>query len=345
MRQVLCVVVLLLYCRSAAAADPDPPPASAFESPVLKRIFANWKARRQRFTSLRFVWDVSLTVPKGHPDFIDPEKKVVAKDRDHNQRGNQLWILGDDHFCAEFHEWPSNQPTKAAGKEGIVGRQTFNGELDSRFWVSITYKFVLPPQGSIHRAKEQGDFGSRQLTPILFTYRSLHPWMPWRSQDCRLITENAIIDGARYTKIEQTVSDHGIPTVDACWVDPRRDDVVVAWERRPKAGPSHPTRRGLCDYQKDRLFGWVPRHWRVEFGDDVYLISESTITAYEFNKPIPAQKFDPHFPPETYVADSAHRQWYLTKTDGSKRLLSYDEFRRLTAPVPIAGQCTKKGKN
>ena len=35
--------------------------------------------------------------------------------------------------AAESHEWPSSSTTKAVGKTGIVNRQTFNGELGSRF--------------------------------------------------------------------------------------------------------------------------------------------------------------------------------------------------------------------
>jgi hypothetical protein len=285
MRRLLFAFVLLLYCNPAAAADPPTPSGSG--SPVLERIFANWK---------------------------------------------------DDHVCAEFREWPSLPHAKWADKPGIVGRQAFNGQLESRFWVSQSEKLHFVPEGWIHPTKEQSDFGSRQFTPLLLTYRTLHPWLPWRVEDCRLITENAIIDGVRYVKIEQTVKDNGVRTVDTCWVDPRRDDVVVAWERRPNGGPSHPTWHGSCEYQKDPTFGWVPHHWRVAFGADTYLICESTVTAYDLNQPVPPQKFDPHFPAGTYVTDAARREWYFVQPDGSKRLLTHDEFRRLTTPVPISAR-------
>lgn len=329
MRRILFVVVLLLYCKSAAAADPDRAPAvSAPASPVLARIFANWKARRERVTSLHFVWDMRLTRPKGRRD--------GAEDRHQDEHGNELWIAGSDHVCGESGPWLLISHAKSADKQGIVGRQTFNGQFESRFWVSPSEKLHFVPEGWMHPAKEQSDFGSRQFTPILLTYRTLHPWMPWRLEDCRLITVNAIIDGVRYIKIEQTMKDNGVSTVDSCWVDPRRDDVVVAWERRPNGGPSHPTWRGSCEYQHDRTFGWVPIHWRTAFGADTYLICESTVTAYDLNRPIPSQKFDPHFPAGTYVADAARRQWYLVQPDGSKRMLTHDEFRRLTTPVPIA---------
>ena len=113
--------------------------------------------------------------------------------------------------------------------------------------------------------------------------------------------------------------------------------MVVAWERRPNAGPSHPTWRGSCEYQKDRTFGWVPIRWKAEFGADRYLICESTVTAYDLNQPLPSQKFDPHFPPGTSVSDSAHKQWYATQADGTKRMLTPEDFQRLTTPTPIAG--------
>jgi hypothetical protein len=338
MRNRLILAVLLICSDLAAAADPgNPPTASRAGSPVLQRIFANWKARRERITSLHFVWNERATVPKGQRDGADPVNTVVAEDRHYKQDGDELWLTGRDRLCAEYHEWPSSLPAKPAGKEAIVGRNTFNGELNSRFWISPSDKLLFVPQAWIRRAKEQDDFAARAATPILLTYRTLHPWWPWRPEDCRLITENAIIDGVRYVKIEQRVKDNGIPAVDTCWVDPRRDDVVVAWEGRPNGGPSHPTWRGSCEYQHDRTFGWVPIHWRTAFGADAYLICESTVTAYDLNQPVPPQKFDPHFPPGTYVADAAHRQWYLVQPDGSKHMLTHDEFRRLTTPVPIAG--------
>ncbi|HEX4072536.1 MAG TPA: hypothetical protein VHX68_15250, partial [Planctomycetaceae bacterium] len=336
MRHVLCVIVLVISCDLAVAADPGKQPAASGPgSPVLQRIFANWKARRERITSLHFVWDIRLTIPKGRPDGAEPDNGAVPTDRHKDEHGNELWIAGDDHVCAEFREWPSQPHAKSADKPGIVGRQTFNGQFESRFWVSPSEKMRFVPEGWMHPAKEQSDFGSRQFTPILLTYRTRHPWLPWRVEDCRLITENAIIDGVRYVKIEQTVKDNGVRTVDTCWVDPRRDDVVVAWERRPNGGPSHPTWRGSCEYQHDRHFGWVPIHWRASFGADTYLICESTVTAYDLNQPMPPQKCDPHFPPGTYVADAAHRQWYLVQPDGSKRMLTHDELGRLTTPVPI----------
>jgi hypothetical protein len=335
-RHVFFVATVLISCAPAPGADEgSPQPASAAGPPALKRILANWKARRDRVKSLHFIWDVRLTVPKGQQDGADPPNTIVTEDRHYDQHGNELWIEGDDHFCMEEREWPLAPHPKSADKGGTVGRQTFDGELDSRFWASQSAKLIFAPQGWIHRAKEQDNFAG-QIVPLLLTYRTLHPWMPWRPEECRLITENAIIGGVRYVKIQRPVDAYGFRGVDICWVDPHRDDVVVSWEMRRDGKRSYPNCRGSCEYQMDKTFGWVPCRWRGVVRVDPDLICESTVTRYEINKKISPEKFAPHFPPGTFVADSANAQWYVVQQDGSKRMLMRDEFRGLTKPVPAA---------
>ena len=191
------------FCFSIASQPPQPtrPPAapSGSGSPVLQRIFANWKARRERITSLHFVWDMRLTIPKGRRDGAEPENTVVPADRHKDEHGNELWIAGDDHVCAEFREWPSQPHAKSADKQGIVGRQAFNGQLESRFWVSQSEKLHFVPEGWMHPAKEQ----SRLRLPSIHA----HPVdLPDASSVDALARRrlpadyrvNAIIDGVRY---------------------------------------------------------------------------------------------------------------------------------------------------
>jgi hypothetical protein len=137
-------------------------------------------------------------------------------------------------------------------------------------------------------------------------------------------------------KIERPVDAHGFRGVDTCWVDPRRDDLVVSWEMRRTGERSYPNCHGTCEYKRDALWGWVPRRWtNVVIQSNRDLICESTVVRYELNQPIPAEKFSPHFPSGTYVVDGANSRYYVTQLDGSKRPLTREEFKRLTEPKAI----------
>ena len=101
----------------------------------------------------------------------------------------------------------------------------------------------------------------------------------------------------RNVKIEHPFDADGVRGVDTCWVDPSREDIVVAWEMRRMGENSYPNCHGTCEYKRDPTWGWVPHRWTntVAVGTrDV--INESEVVKYELNKPIPAETFAPIFP-------------------------------------------------
>jgi hypothetical protein len=331
MRYVLLIAISLV-CRGAciaAAAD-----ESLNKSPVLLRIFQNWKARRERVTSLHFVWDVSLTFRSTRPD-PNAVRGVVGDKSREERHTKELWLSGDDQMCLEMLERPADPRPPAVSKRGLIRRETFDGTLASQFWHSQVPNLVCVPEAWIHREKGPDGLGLNFI-PIVFTYRTLRPWRPWSPETCRVVTENAIIDGVRHVKIERPVDADGFRGVDTCWVDPNREDIVVAWEMRRTGENSYPNCHGTCEYKRDPAWGWVPRRWvnTVAVGTRD-AISQSEIVKYELNKPIPAEKFAPHFPADTYVADRPNGRCYVTQPDGSKRILTREDFKRLTEPKPI----------
>ena len=328
---VICVSAGGAACADERASAADGRPAV---SPVLKRIFHNWKARRERVTSLHFVWDQRLTFRSTSPDPNAARGPVIGRKSREEQHTKELWLSGDVQMCLDMRERPATPHATPAQNRGLVRRETFDGTLASQFWLSQAPNCCVL-EAWIYREKEPDGLGLNFI-PIVLTYRTQRPWRPWSPETCRLVTENAIIDGVRYVKIERPVEAFGFRGVDTCWVDPSRDDIVVAWEMRRTGERSYPNCHGTCEYKRDPTWGWVPHRWTNTLVQPIRdVICEAEIVKYELNKPIPAEKFAPHFPPDTYVADRASARYYVTQADGSKRILTRDEFRRLTKPKPI----------
>ena len=58
------------------------------------------------------------------------------------------------------------------------------------------------------------------------------------TENCRVVSENAVVDGARCIETQMDAINHS----ERCWVDPARDDSVVRWERRQSDCPAWKSR-------------------------------------------------------------------------------------------------------
>ena len=333
MRYIVLIAIALI-CREAGWARAADDRAAA--SPIVKRILQNWKARRERVTSLHFVWDQRLTFRSARLDPPNAAHGTVSGKNREEKDTKELWLSGDVQMCLEMQERPAGPQPTAAQNRSVVRRETFDGTLASLFWQSQSQvpNFVCVPQALINREKEPDGLGLNFI-PIVLTYRTLHPWKPWSAETCRLVTENAIVDGVRCVKIERPVEAFGYRGVDICWVDPSREDIVVAWEMHRTGEGSFPNCDGACEYKRDPRWGWVPQRWTNTSHQGMRdVICESQVVKYELNPPISAEKLAPRFPSGTYVADRASERRYVTQPDGSKRMLSRDEYSRLIRPRP-----------
>jgi hypothetical protein len=113
-----------------------------------------------------------------------------------------------------------------------------------------------------------------------------------------------------------------------CWVDPSREDIVVAGEwwgtaRRKKTGSYS------IDFRRDRTFGWVPSRWSIDFAGTMAQTAQhrgSIVTKYAINEPIPPETFVLKFPSGTELWDRSKREWFIRK-DGSKLLVPQGKGR------------------
>src|SRR5271163_3442149 len=62
--RLVCCGVFASSFVAAMAADPPASSSNGAQSPVVKRVQANWRARGERLTSFYFAWDSQSVLPK-----------------------------------------------------------------------------------------------------------------------------------------------------------------------------------------------------------------------------------------------------------------------------------------
>jgi hypothetical protein len=134
---------------------------------------------------------------------------------------------------------------------------------------------------------------------------------PW---PFRVLAENALVDGLRCIELEH--ANGGGTLVEKYWVDPARDDVIVAYELRYGRQENAWARMAISiQYRRDRVQGWIPASWTVKQGRE---ISENTVTKFTIDEKFPAETFALKTPPGTVVFDQKNLEKYRVANDGSK---------------------------
>jgi len=290
-----------LPLEDSASIASDPVPAAktpaASDSPVLKRILASWREREERMRSFYFAWDTKWIPPK------KSGKDIRVQGR------TEIWMDAEWRYAAA-KSWPKRPENNSAapGTQQTVfvpsWQHTFDGVSNRTF-------DVIMGTGRVYKADPGIELGRMAVGPLLL---SLRPFSHGGSEPkrFRVITENAIVENRHCVKLERTQEG----TVEAFWIDPSRDDVIVGWDRR------NPTSRATyvaIEYQRDREYGWVPRSWTETY----YQLPEQsrierTVVKWEINQPLAAERFSTTFPPGSTVLDEKTLEEYLIAEDGSK---------------------------
>jgi hypothetical protein len=320
-----------LFSPSARADDPA---QAAHESAVLDRIFANWKARHDRVHSIHFTWDSRMTSRKGSWDPASSPPSRLDRDQEFKQFGAQLWIDGDERICVVNTPCFKVPPAKLTDTGRVVSRWVSDCKTQSIFYVNSAYETGTPrlraaSRGHFFRsppADEQVPNGAFQA--LLLNFRPQFPSVTWRREQCRLVGENAIVDGCHYVKIQRVIegSRNTLTRDVACWVDPARDDVVVHWTVKTGSRGTAPS-NGSIKYQKDKIYGWIPSEWNYEYSGRGF--DECKVTNYAINEKIAPATFAQVFPSGTPVEDRLSKTHYVVQQDGSKTMISREEFERL----------------
>jgi hypothetical protein len=136
-----------------------------------------------------------------------------------------------------------------------------------------------------------------------------------------LLTDDAIVDGLRCTKLRETAKG---PTRTSYWFDPHQGDALVFWELELAGSrlSSLSLRYRSEKSNEPTLTVWTPTGWtnhKEGVLDDV-----SQVRAIEFNKEPPAEAFQIKFPPGTAVAidvQGSTQEAYVVAPNGTKRVI------------------------
>lgn len=234
------------------------PSQSAAESETLARVFAAWKKREEHASSFHVTWQTRVTIPKSARFSFDDRLMAGlssvgpydTKAVDFTFPPSNFWGWGDNTWRRDFPRVLfGSTGTKHVATEQVlhVGNTTYRLEVrvgDSRApWTS-----VLHEEGTGHSPSNARELN---FAPLRL---ALRPFSQWSPAKCRVVNENANVYGVPCIEIQMEDGE------EKCWVDPKRDYVVVFYEQ----GQYYRTHSVFVEYQRTPADGWVPSRWMWE---------------------------------------------------------------------------------
>jgi hypothetical protein len=305
------------WLPTARADDRALDPQAAAELATRKRILANWQARQDRIKSFYVAWKPG---PNERPAWLSIDGLAGV---------HQLWMASDGRFREEF-------PSFTFGRSRIFEHRV--DACDGKSLRELRAPLAMPnaeaalgdPSSRRHafgRIQALKDLKRSQFFPggvELLAFRPLQsPWADWTLKNSRVTSQNAVVGRQHFVKIQKTDAQSGI--TEACWVDPRRDDLVIHFSREFLSGSED---WSSLEYKQDPRYGWVPTGWQSESRDinDLGMrrgargtTGEAIVTEYRINGDFSPETFQIKYPAGTILVDSAAKRQYFVRRDGSWR--------------------------
>jgi hypothetical protein len=304
----LVEVAASCWLPMARADDRGADPQAAGELAVRKRILANWQARQDRIKSFYVAW-------KHGPGDRTPRSSTASFPEGlvHN-----LWVAGDGRFREE-------RLSLILARRLVIGRheKAFDGKHLRTHWTAL----IGSPDGTLGNLRvrwvHSGHISSLnglserpwQISDVAETlaFRPLQsPFGDWTLAKSRVTSQNAVVGRGHYVKIEK--SDARSRISEACWVDPRRDDLVIHFQREFGTGSEEWI---SLEYKPEPRHGWVPTSWQHEFRDLNEMgrhratrrpADEAVVTECKINDEFSPGTFQIRFPAAVIVHDEAWKR-------------------------------------
>jgi beta-lactamase regulating signal transducer with metallopeptidase domain len=299
---------------SAPKSPPPAAPAGASEKAAamskaaevpktLDRILANWKARQARTRSLYASWESRVFFGQ------EAEARASGKTASHQAASS---------FCRVRYwaEWLDGQ--RSDGAPGLApGPGTTAPGIATPSAVHRLAECRVEDPGDaagsplctawlIHDQRETQAYW--KINPLALAFHPLDVlFLNAPSPRFRVVTEDAPINGVHCIEIENADG----PSVEKCWVDPARDDVIIAYELRL----ARPNVKISFQYQRDGVHGWVPAFWSVW---QRWNFTENRATKFTINEQFPEQTSNLKLSPGTVVFDMRTAEQYRAAADGGK---------------------------
>ena len=344
---VLLIATVWTMSPLATGADKETGAVKpAGNSSVLKRVFANWKVAGRSCEVIPLHLGLADRHSQGRPDLTNRHLQWVGvpkmfREVKYNQPQSEFWVEGNDHFRIEYFGVPVGWVADYRPQARFVG--TFDGKTDLHATfpnapgkhpnVHVWTSHPLIPEDPNPRYKKMRrgpefdgkfhDLDGPSIAALLLTFRPLPPVLSWTPDRCRLANAS---EKSGLIKIERL--DPLDRIVQCCWVDPSRNDVVVAVESWNPDRSTLATALSI-EFQNDKAYGWVPAAWSFEVvgrGGRTDRLTEATVTKYAINEQFPSETFLPKLPPGAFVTDMSHKTYYV-RMDGSVRFVPRQKGR------------------
>jgi len=252
----------------------------------------------------------------------------------------QFWMEGDEKFSVVLTPVFRVPPEKFVDPKRTVIRLASVGATTMYITLCPLYKtdeqaarpFV--PYGNVFATDTMIWQFPDPNFPMLFAFRPEHASIRLRKDQCHVVSENALVDDGHYVKLRRVIERrHGSDSAKTdreevdCWVDPAREDVVVHWVDRDQ----YTTLEGSIKYREDKKFDWLPSE--LSFERKGIQLQEYKVTNYAINEKIDPATFSMAFPAGTVILDRLNEPTaethYVIQPDGSKKMISFNEWRRL----------------
>ncbi len=287
---------------------------------TLERILAHWKARQERTKSLYFAWETRSIL--GQEADARDKGKTPQKTTGAPPRLLHFRVWADTLDRARLDRLPAAAP-KPTATASVKAQSVWDGTtltrlvdsgdaVGSPFCTISSRRWKKPPHAqSTHawplRAMDLLDVrpGAATLDPLAVTYQPTAEF-PSGPTHLEVVDEKASIDGLQCVQLRQgSANNH--PWIQNVWVDPARDDVVVAQEwlfGEDEASRQSNRQAFSIEYQLDRIHGWVPARWTLRKPRE---FSVSTVTKFTINEKFPNETFTVKLPTGTAGAEGGDR--------------------------------------
>jgi hypothetical protein len=303
----LCVFLGLVLAANPSETVAADGPVSSTDESILDRVVEHWRSREARIKAIHAVWESRVT-----------NVRVRAKSSPYQQ---EFWI--DENGRYRLNDWSLET---AEPKDSKPARSRLSGRKPvSQYSFDGTTGRTMtgdPPQGVVGKP---GRYACPvcAISPVLLALRPQSRdgfGVPWKLLN--VVSLNAIIGSTHCIKMHEKCSPIKLNQtwlIANFWVDPARDDVIVAWELLLRDRVQEFV---TIDYRRDAKYGWVPTGWTQsnppDSGDPRV---EHTVTHLAINESIAEPTFTLEFRAGTDVLDWTIFERYTIANDGSKQII------------------------
>jgi hypothetical protein len=294
----VCVFVGVVLMAAPSTSAIAEPPVPSTDRSIRERILDQWRARNEQIKTIHAEWE-SRVFTAASPG--SPPRRFLS----------EFWIDGKGRF--RLNEWSLGAPgskdskidSSPRSRRVTAGQWSFNGKIGRGF-------DGHPPQGRVVGGGGPPMAYDAVVPLMLATCPNAHAHFnvfPGRGLD--VASTNAVIGSIHCIKLHEAWIHVG-----NLWVDPNRDDLIIAWESLRSPDLEFFV---TIDYRRDAKYGWLPIGWTsTSPRPSNFPRAEHTVTKLAINEDIAEPTFTLEFPPGTDVLDWSTKE-RATRSEATTR--------------------------